>query len=396
MGLRKEPPSSLHDGQVRSGQPFGTYLPEQPTPLVGRERELAAIQQLLHEPEVRLITITGPGGVGKTRLGLRVAQVVMDEFGDGAWLIPLASISDPGLVATTIAQAVRLQETGERPLLVSLKAYLQDKHALFLLDNSEHLLAAAPLVAELLSASAGLKVLVTSRAALRLSGEHQFPVAPLALPNPKKLPELETLLEYPAVALFSQRACAVKPDFVLTKANATAVTELCLRLDGLPLAIELAAARVKLLSPQAMLDHIEGDRGSSTLGLLTGGLRDLPPRQQSIRDTIEWSYALLDLDEQRLFMRLASFSGGCTLEAAEKVCAGVGDLSMILLDGLTSLVDRSLLRQAEQADGAPRLVMLETIREYALEHLTESGEEDSARHAHAVYYLALAEEAAPG
>ena len=282
MGLSKEPPISLHDGQVLAGQPFGTSLPEQSTPLVGRELEIAAIQQLLHRPDVRLVTITGSGGVGKSRLGLQVAAEVANEFQDGVCFVPLASFSDASLVIPAAAQALGLREAGDRSLLDKLKSHLHEKHTLLLLDNFEHLLAAAPLVAELLSASAGLKVLVTSRAALRISGEHQFPVAPLALPDPKQLPELKTLLEYPAVALFCQRACAVKPDFVLTKANAAAVAELCVRLDGLPLAIELAAARVKLLSPQAMLDHIQRDRGLSPLGLLTGGPRDLPLRQQAL------------------------------------------------------------------------------------------------------------------
>jgi predicted ATPase/DNA-binding CsgD family transcriptional regulator len=307
----------------------------------------------------------------------------------------LASLSDSSLVIPTTAQTLGLKEAGERTLIDQLKAHLREKRLLLLLDNFEHLASAAPLVAELLAVCPGLKVLVTSRAALHLSGEHQFPVPPLGLPDLKQLPELETLLEYASVALFTQRACAAKPDFVLTEDNADAVAELCVRLDGLPLAIELAAAWVKLMSPQAMLAHMLGARGLSSLRLLTGGPRDLPPRQQTLRGTIEWSYALLGPDERRLFMRLASFSGGCTLEAAEEVCGTVGDLSMSVLDGLGSLLDKSLLRQAEQTDAKPRLVMLETIREYALEQLAGISDEDSARRAHADYYLALAEEAAP-
>jgi predicted ATPase/DNA-binding CsgD family transcriptional regulator len=318
-----------------------------------------------------------------------------DVFRDGVCSVSLSSISDPGLVISTTAQTLGLKEAGERTLLDQLKLHLHQKHMLLLLDNFEHLAAGAPLLAELLSGCPGLKVLVTSRAALHVSGEHQFPVPPLDLPDLNQLPGLETLLSYASVALFTQRACAVKPDFVLTEANAGAVAELCVRLDGLPLAIELAAARFKLMSPQVMLAHMLGNRGRSSLRLLTGGPRDLPPRQQTLRGTIEWSYALLDPDEQRLFIRLTSFSGGCTLEAAEEVCSATGGLSTTVLDGLASLVDKNLLRQAGQANAEPRLAMLETIREYALERLAGSGEEESTRQDHAAYYLALAEEAMP-
>lgn len=381
------------DGPVEPGRSVRAVLDQPPTPLIGREKEVAGLKQALQRPEVRLLTITGPGGVGKSRLGLQVAVELADEFQDGICFVRLAPLNDPGLVIPAVAQALGVKEAGERPLLEQLKLHLRDKHMLFLLDNFEHLTEATPPLAELVSAAPGLKVLATSRAALRLSGEHQFPVPPLSLPDLKELPGPEAVLEYAAVALFTQRATAVKPDFALTQGNAAAVAELCVRLDGLPLAIELAAARVTLLSPQAMLAHMAGDRGLSSLSLLTGGPRDLPSRQQTLWDTIEWSYALMDVDEQLLFNRLASFSGGCTLEAAEEVCSAGRDLSITVLDGLSSLIDKNLLRQAEPAEGEPRLVMLETIREYARERLAESGEEDQARRAHAAYYLVLAEEA---
>lgn len=395
MGMYQELPGSLHGAQVRSGQPLRSNLPEQPTPLVGRGRELATIQQLLHRPNVRLVTITGPGGVGKTRLALQVAEDLMAEFGDGVWLVPLASISEPDLVVSTIAQVLGLQEAGERPILVSLKAYLEDKQILLLLDNFEHVVVAAPVVAELLATSRQLKVLVTSRAALHLSGEHEFQAPPLELPDPKQLPDMETLLKCEAVALFTQRVGAVLTEFRLNDANAQAIAELSVRLDGLPLALELAAARAKLMPPQMMLEQMVGTGHMSALRLLTGGARDLPARQQTLHNTIEWSYTLLSTVEQRLFWRLAVFAGGCTFQAAEAVCDFDGDLTVDILDGLASLVDNSLLRQADLGNGQPRLAMLETIREFGLERLAESGEVDAVQHAHAAYYQELAEVAAP-
>ena len=281
-------------------------------------------------------------------------------------------------------------ETAGKPLVESLAGHLRGRSLLLVLDNFEQVLAAAPLLAELLTACPGLKVLVTSRAALHLSGEHEFPVPPLELPDPKHLPDLETLSQYEAVTLFIQRARAARPDFQVTNASAPAVAELCARLDGLPLAIELAAARVKLLSPQALLARL-GRR----LNLLTGGARDLPARQQTLRSAIDWSYELLEPDEQAMFARLAVFVGGCTLEAVEAVCHPGVDRPLEVLDGLALLVDRSLLRQVEGTEGEPRFGMLETIREYAAERFEESGDAETWRQRHAGYYLALAEQAAP-
>jgi predicted ATPase len=371
-------------------------LPVQPTPLIGRERTSATACALLRRAEVRLLTLSGPGGTGKTRLGLQVAADLLEDFESGVFFVPLAAIRDPALVASGIARTLGIQEKASQVLLDSLKESLQGKQMLLVLDNFEHVVAAAPLVAALLAACPPLKCLVTSRVVLRLSGEHEFPVPPLELPDPRHLPTIGTLSQYAAVELFIQRAVAVKPDFRVDNANAQAVAEICVRLDGLPLAIELAAARIKLLPPQAILARL-GRR----LELLRGGARDMPDRHQTLRHAIAWSYDLLEVAEQALFRRLAVFARGCTLEAAEAVCqavhnpaAGPGP-SLEVLDGVASLLDKSLLRPAEQANGEARFRMLETIREYGLECLTASGDEPTVRRAHADYYLALAEEAEP-
>ena len=367
-------------------------LPVQPTALIGRELEVAAVGQLLQREEVRLVTLTGPGGVGKTRMALQVAAELSEHFADGVFFVNLAPTSDPSLVVPTIAQTLGIREVAGQPLLERIKEGLQQRQIMLLLDNFEQVVSAAVHVADLLTSCPKLKVLVTSREVLHVRAEREFAVPPLALPDPTHLPDLATLPHYAAVALFLERAQAAKPDFQLTAANAQALAEICVRLDGLPLAIELAAARIKLLPPQALLARL-----AQRLAMLTSGARDVPARHQTLRNTIAWSYDLLGAAEQQLFRRLSVFVGGCTLEAVEAVCAALdgAEVGGSVLDGVGSLLDKSLTHQTEQEGEEPRLVMLETIREYGLETLTASGETEVTRRAHADYYLTLAEEIEP-
>ncbi len=383
--------------RLATAEPSRRTLPVPLTSLVGRDREAAAVANLLVREDVRLVTLTGPGGVGKTRLAVEVARRSHDAFADGVVFVPLAPVRDPDLIPSVLAKTLGIRDVGDQALQDTLKQHLRDRRMLLLLDNFEHLLTAAPVVADLMGACPELTVLATSRAPLHLGGEHQFPLSPLPFTDT----EAQTLGKVPetsfAMELFRQRAQAVAPAFELTAENAPTVARICQRLDGLPLAIELAAAQIKLFSPSALLDRL--DRGLRLPGAKS---RDLPQRQQTLRDTIAWSYGLLDDHEQALFARLAVFAGGCTLEAAEAVCgpgAGRPDEGDVL-ETLASLVDNSLLVSRVEASTCgeneePRFTMLETIREYAAERLGFNGEAEQIHRAHALYYLALAEAAQP-
>jgi predicted ATPase/class 3 adenylate cyclase len=362
--------------------------------LLGREHEVIAVRALLQHDAVRLVNLTGPGGTGKTRLALHVAREMRHVFADGAWFVNVAPIHDPALVLPTIAQTLGIKENGSMSLAADLRAAVSEKHMLLLLDNFEQVVDAATAIAELLAAAPKLKLLTTSRVMLHISGEHVFQVPPLALPERQAMTNPAQVARSAAVQLFVERAQALRSDFALSHAHAPAVAAICQRLDGLPLAIELAAARVRLFSPAELLARLH-----HSLDMLTGGARDLPTRQRTLRSTIDWSYNLLSASEQTLFRRLSVFMGGCTLEAImvtlsshesfERFCPAEAEI----LDGLTRLLDHNLLRRSERPDGEPRFFMLETLREYALEQLEQSGEVAQLRQRHAACFLALAEAA---
>ncbi len=376
---------------LKTPDSFLTNLPMPRNQLIGRNLEMETISDLLLLQDVALVTLTGAGGTGKSRLGLQIALDLRENFEDGVYLVALESIRDPKLVIPTIAETLGVRESpGSRPISDILKEFLLNKQMLLLLDNFEQVVAAAPSVGDLLEACPRLKILVTSRTPLRLRAEKELPVSPLMVPTLEEYSNRSSLSQYAAVELFIQRAAAIKPDFAVTNANAPAVAEICHRLDGLPLAIELAAARIKLLTPQGILTRLE-----NRFELLRGGTRDLPERQRTLRGTIDWSYNLLNELEKKLFQRLSIFIGGWTLEAAEMVCDIDGDLTQTLYDVLESLIDNSLVIQIQDSEEGPRFGMLSTIHEYGRERLMESQEADTIHYQHAQYYLNFVQKVEP-
>lgn len=372
---------------LRSIEHTPNNLPTQLTSFIGRDDQVRETMQLLARS--RLVTLTGPGGTGKTRLSLQVAADVLDQFPDGVFFVPLAAVHDPELVPSAIAQALSLQITGSRHALDVLAEYLQGRQTLLVLDNFEQLLPAAPITTTLLEGSPKLRLIVSSRAVLRVHGEQEYPVPPLGLPDGRAPATAAALSQFEAVRLFIERAVAVKPDFVATNDNAPAIAGICERVDGLPLAIELAAARVKLFSPPALMTRLE-----KSLSVLGTGARDLPSRQQTLRGAIQWSYDLLDEGARRLLMRFSVFARGASLEQAEAVCGPADELGSEVVEGLDQLADQSLIRRLPEF-GEPRFQMLQTIREFGLEQLEASGEAATIKQRHLEAYLALSTRAKP-
>ncbi|WP_054537344.1 ATP-binding protein [Herpetosiphon geysericola] len=356
-------------------------------PIIGRNDLLKSLSSLLLQSN--MLTLTGPGGIGKTRLALYLAHHLYKAFKDGVIFVQLATVRDIDLVVSAIAQTVGISESGSNSLVDQLKSYFANKHVLLILDNFEQLIQAGTMIGDLISYSPHLHVLITSRESLRIYGEREYPIPTLALPDIECEYSLDELAEFSSVALFVQRASAFNQRFRLTEENGRVIAEICTRLDGLPLAIELIAARSKYFSPQALLSRLQ----NSSLALLTGGPQNLPTRQQTLRAAITWSYELLSLDERHLFCRIAVFHGGFTIDAVKQICNGLDETIIDLVDILLSLSDKSLLQQREEKDGEPRFFMLETLREYALEHLKLAQLDGELQKCHAMYYLAFVEEA---
>lgn len=386
VGLAHPRPAGIKQGSVP------LYL----TSFVGREDELRATRDLLRRDGARLVTLTGPGGTGKSRLAVRVASELAAEFRDGVRYVELAPVADADDMLPTIARALGAAPTTDAPAkLADVIDAIQGSELLLIVDNFEHLLASAPVLSQLLQGCPGLGVLVTSRASLHLSGERELTVPPLAVPPSGQTLPWATIAEYPSIRLFVDRAAYVNPAFALTADNAAAVAAICARLDGLPLALELAAARTKMLTPHALLQRLDGAASGSALRLLTRGVRDVPPHQRTLRDTMIWSYDLLTAAEQRLLRRLAIFAGGCTLAAAEALCRadaeGGEESGHEVFDGLGSLLDKSLVYLQEGPDGDQRFMLLETVREFGLAQLRASDEMETVAREHAQYYLKLVE-----